>query len=280
LSGESPGEFRWLEFESRGLALRGSAYLPQGTGPHPTTLLCHGFTGNRIETSRLFVTLSRELASVGIAAVAFDRAGHGESDGEFFDTRVSTNIADTLATLDEVASYEFVDSENLHLLGFSLGAVVASVVAAETHHRIRSLTMWSPAAVFADNARASGLPGQPDPTIVDGVYEFEGLRLGPGFLEDASIFEPYVRAAGYHGPARVLHGDQDFIPVEYARRYETVYGDAMKLTIVGGADHTWRPLWSRDLLIRETVEFILDHSGSADGELPQRRSTSNGGSPE
>jgi pimeloyl-ACP methyl ester carboxylesterase len=232
-------------------------------------VLCHGFTGNRIETSRLFVTLSRELDSAGITAVAFDRAGHGESDGEFFDTRVSTDIADTLATLDDVASYEFVDSENLHLLGFSLGAVVASVVAAETHHRVRSLTLWSPAAVFADNARAGGLPGQPHPTIVDGVYEFEGLRLGPGFLENARIFEPYERAAGYRGPVRILHGDQDFIPVEYAERYVSVYGEALKLTIVEGADHTWRSLWSRDLLIRDTVDFILEYSGSAERDRPQ-----------
>jgi uncharacterized protein len=255
-------EVRPLELQAGGLTLRGTAYVPTRRPRSPTALLCHGFTGNRIETSRLFVTLARRLADVGIAAVAMDRAGHGESDGDFFDTTVSADIADALSTLDDVASFEFVDPDSLHLLGFSLGAVIASVVAAETSHDVRSLTLWSPAAVFADDAKSGRLPGQPTPALMtDGAFEFCGLRLGPEFLTEGRSFEPYERARGYQGPVRVLHGDKDFIPVEYVEKYRDIYGDAMELTIVDDTDHTWGTVRARDHLIGESVDFIEAHSG-------------------
>ena len=56
------------------------------------------------------------------------REGHGESDGEFFDTNITNDLTDTRQTLDRIASFDFVDCDILHLLGFSLVAVIAGVV--------------------------------------------------------------------------------------------------------------------------------------------------------
>ena len=100
-------ETRSLTFETRGLTLRGTAYIPdRADHPFPTIVMCHGFTGNRIETGRLFVTLARRMVTMGIAAVAFDRQGHGESDGEFYDTTVTDDVADTHALLDHIAELD------------------------------------------------------------------------------------------------------------------------------------------------------------------------------
>ena len=246
-----------LSFETRGLTLRGTAYVPDGSIPSATVVLCHGFTGNRIETGGLFVALARRLIDNDIASVAFDRAGHGESDGAFFDTTVTGDLADTHALVEHIASLEFVAEDNLHLLGFSLGAVIASVVAAETTQDFRSLTLWSPAAVFADNARSGGLPGQPSPSVLDGGgYDFVGLRLGSQFLTDAARWHPYERSRGFDGPVRAIHGAQDFIPVESVERYKDVYGSALELTVVDPADHTWTTVSARETLLDETVAFI------------------------
>ncbi|OUD88476.1 putative lysophospholipase [Clavibacter michiganensis subsp. michiganensis] len=54
----------------------------------------HGFGGSRVETTGVFVALARRLAAAGIGVVAYDRAGHGESDGEFLDTTVMGDVAD------------------------------------------------------------------------------------------------------------------------------------------------------------------------------------------
>ena len=59
-------ETRSLTFETRGLTLRGTAYIPdRADHPFPTIVMCHGFTGNRIETGRLFVTLARRMVTMG-----------------------------------------------------------------------------------------------------------------------------------------------------------------------------------------------------------------------
>jgi hypothetical protein len=198
--------------------------------------------------------------------VAFDRAGHGESDGDFYDTTASGDIADSLELLEHIADFDFVDGNDLHLLGLSMGGVIASIVAAETERAIRSLTLWSVAAVFADEIRSGQLQGvSTDGVLSEGYFDFHGLRLGRRFFEDAKTFDVYDRCRGYHGPVRILHGDRDFIPHSYAEAYADVYGDAMEYTLVRGADHTWETVPMRDYVIAESVAFITSHVSTSMG---------------
>lgn len=250
-----------LECVVGGTTLRGTAYVPGSkAGARPTAILHHGFSGHRIEATRAFVQLARALATEGIAVVAFDRAGHGESDGDFYDTTVSGDVSDALELLEHTAALDFVDDGDLHLLGFSMGGVIASVVAAETKKTIRSLTLWSVAAVFAEEIRRGELHGQSiDGVSSQGYFDLRGMRLGPQFFADARDFDVYGRARGYQGPVRVLHGDRDFIPHSYAEAYVDVYGDAMEYTLVPAADHTWESVPARDYVIAESVSFVVSH---------------------
>src|ERR1041385_538167 len=85
-----------------GQTIRGTFY--HATGPErrrPTVLFLHGFTGQRIETDFLFVSLARSLAADGIHAVTFDFCGSGESDGRFDQMLVSHELTDTLCVLQD-----------------------------------------------------------------------------------------------------------------------------------------------------------------------------------
>ncbi len=243
----------------RGLALRGVHYRPDQDGAAPTVVLFHGFGGSRVETTGVFVTLARALTARGLGVVAYDRAGHGESDGDFFDTSVSRDVEDAHAVLDAIVEWGDVDAENLHLVGMSLGAVVASVVASENSRSPRSLTMWSTAALFVDEIRSGNLQGRSlEGLDRDGFFDFLGMRMGPALRDDALTFDVYGRAAGYDGPALLLHGTDDFIPVSYAERYlaTDVFGERAELVVVDGADHGWAQLPQRDDLIARTVAFV------------------------
>jgi pimeloyl-ACP methyl ester carboxylesterase len=202
--------------------------------------------------------LSRALAARGIKAVAFDRAGHGESDGEFFNTTLSGDILTSRAIVRAVADWPDVDDGNLHLFGMSLGAIIASVVAAETDLPVTSLTLLSPAAVFVDEIRSGTLQGRPISNLVtQGYFDFNSARLGPGFFDDAREFDVYGRAAEFEGPVRVLHGGQDLIvPERYALRYQSVYGPRAEVTIVPEGDHMWSTVAVREELIARTVDFV------------------------
>ena len=47
------------------------------------SLLCHGFTGNKIDFNRLLVQAARALAQSGLNALRFDFMGSGDSSGDF-----------------------------------------------------------------------------------------------------------------------------------------------------------------------------------------------------
>jgi hypothetical protein len=240
-----------------GLFLRGTHYAPSPHEPGATAVLFHGFGNSRVETSCLFVALARQLVANGIGVIAYDRAGHGESDGEFFDTSVSLDVRQAHQVLAAVADLDTVDARNLHLVGMSLGSVIASTVAAESALPIRSVTMWSTAAMFADEIRDGFLQGQSLGMLdSEGYFDFLGLRMGPAVRDDAVSFDVYSRASGYTGPVRLLRGTEDFIPVSYAERYLEVYGDHAELIVIDGADHGWAQLPQRDLVISQTVDFI------------------------
>lgn len=247
-----------------GLRLRGSHYLPVGDGPFPTAILFHGFGSSRVEFSSMFVALARRLADRGIASIAYDRAGHGESDGTFFDTTVSRDVTHAQAVIDAVAALPSADADNLHLVGISLGAVVASVVAAEATRPVRSASMWSTAAVFADEISSGMLQGRSlDALDTDGYFDFLGTRLGPAMRDDATSFDVYGRASGFSGAVNLMHGTADFVPVSYAERYADVYGERAQILIVEGADHGWTRVPDRDLLYSRTVDFIADQAGGS-----------------
>ncbi len=249
-----------------GLVLRGTLRTPTGTGPFPTAVLCHGFGGSRGDGGRFLVDVARALADRGVATLAYDRAGHGESDGEFFGTHVTQDVAHALRVLDAVAALDVVDADDLHLAGISLGAVVASCTAAATALPVRSLTMWSTAAVFVDDIRSGQIQGMSLDTLDTlGYFDFHGQRMGRAMVDDALTFDPYARAAAYRGPALLMHGTADFVPVRYAQGYLDVLAPGTELEVVEGADHGWSTVPHRELVASRTAGFVESHVRPAAG---------------
>ncbi|GEB40136.1 MULTISPECIES: alpha/beta hydrolase [Leuconostoc] len=121
---------KYVNTTINGLTLRGTAHVPEGvTGPVPTVLLFHGFGAVRDEYFCSFVQISRQLAKRGIAAIAFDFSGHGESDGDFIDFTFSNEVYEGTQLVAFVKTLDFVDEKRVALLGMSLGSVAASMVA-------------------------------------------------------------------------------------------------------------------------------------------------------
>lgn len=253
-----------VEFAGACGVLRGTVYRPGGAALDakrtPAVLLSHGFGSNRLE-SGIFVSLGRVLASSGFTAFAVDRTGQGESDGSFFDDTVERDVDDVERVLAGVRKREDVDADDVHLVGVSLGAVVTTLVAARNSSAVASVSLLSTACSFADEIRSGYLQGKPLSAIDEqGYLDFYGCRLGPAIVASANRVDPFGAARGYSGPVRILHGGRDFIPVEYVRRYEAVYGRRARLTIRPTADHGWTNVADREFAIAEVVRFIVEHS--------------------
>lgn len=247
--------------------MRGSLYQAgdgagvAGAARDDLVVLHHGFASFRTEGLGLFVGLARALCARGFAIASFDRRAHGESDGDFTDITIDTEIEDAVGSLEWLSAHSAIGARAVHLVGMSMGAVIASVAATRTRAPVTSLVLWSPAAVFADEFRRGTVQGRSFSDLErDGYVDFMGLRLSQAYVEAAIRFDPYRAARGFSGPVRVLHGADDVIvPTSYALRYGDLYGARAEVTVVQDADHGWASVRSRAVLYEETVRFLDLH---------------------
>lgn len=112
-------------------------------GKLPAVLLCHGLGGNKIGKHRLYVELAEKLASLGIIAMRIDFRGSGDSEGNFVDMTIQSEVDDALKALDYLKNDPMVDSNRIGLFGRSFGGVVA-ILSASHYEIAKSMALWAP----------------------------------------------------------------------------------------------------------------------------------------
>ncbi len=202
-------------------------------GSAPAAVLFHGFTGTPYEVR----PLGEALAASGRRTVGPVLAGHGASPAQ-----LGVTTAD--AILDQARRDLAAVEGELVLCGFSMGALVAGLLAAEQAGRVRALVLMAPAARLAPWGEAGlvairaglwkALPSLPKLVRGGDCGDPEGRRRNPchgvhptrGLLaldELARRFRlglPQLRL-----PTLVLHGVRDrTIPVRVGDEVVTALG--------------------------------------------------------
>lgn len=120
-----------VSFYSAGMKLSGILYLPDGAVNHaevvPGVVFCQGFT----YVKELLVTdMARHAAAHGYAAIVFDYRGFGSSEGEQSRLRPREQVEDIQAAMTFLGAQHSIDSDQLGLVGISLGGSHAIYTAA------------------------------------------------------------------------------------------------------------------------------------------------------
>ena len=108
-------------------AIAAYLYMPQGEGPFAGVVLNQGRGCFRSARPRRIAEI---LAGYGIAALAYDKPGTGQSQGECADNRLEDYAGAALAARDHLAGLERVDGSRIGLFGSSLGAWTAQAAGA------------------------------------------------------------------------------------------------------------------------------------------------------
>jgi pimeloyl-ACP methyl ester carboxylesterase len=117
---DNPPAIVELNFESHGKRLNGILYAANGSGPHPTVILLHGFPGNEKN-----LDLAQALRRSGLNVLFFHYRGAWGSEGVYSFTHVIEDVASAIQMLRTRAAEYRVDPEHIYLIGHSLGGFAA-----------------------------------------------------------------------------------------------------------------------------------------------------------
>lgn len=256
----------YVTIKKKNGTLRGMIHIPnQGAGPYPGVILYHGFAGNRMEPSFIFVRFSRLLMANGIASVRFDFLGSGESDGDFEEMTFSYEIEDALDILEFFSGRPEIDRQRIFLLGLSMGGSIAGYVAASKESKgrrgskapdIKGLILWAAAGEMKKLVREhSSVDKSLPPT---NPLDRNGLKIGLNFINDIENLEIMEVTSHYRGPGLIIHGSEDeTVPSEVALEYKETLSGPTRLISIHGADHAFGAIPWQEELFSNTLEFVL-----------------------
>jgi len=165
-----------------------------------------------------------------------------------------TEQADLEAVLEMVQELEFVDSDNIFLLGTSQGGAVSALTGAEHADEIRGLVLLYPAFVLVDTANELFSA----PEEIPETYHFMWMEVGRAYFEPLIDYDIYADIAAYDKDVLLIHGDADsIVPLSYSERALEVYQSA-RLEIMDGAGHGFYGE-NQDTAIRYITDYCNSH---------------------
>jgi len=214
-------------------------------------ILCHGFTGNKCEDRRLFVEAAREIQIQGHNALRFDFYGSGDSEGDFADTRISTNIQNLHDVIQWAREQGF---EHIAILGISMGA--ATAILTVTTEPVDVLILWSSVPSTKDLIFQHVGVSQHD-VAEKSIYEYDGWEIKKEFATDALGFDIQKELAAITIPKLILQGTAD-APL-FTRGFEE-FRDCVRppadFMHIMDAGHTYQNPHHRRQVIRQTVIWL------------------------
>ncbi len=254
---------------SQGQRMWGVLHMPVGAAtPRPAVMMLHGLTGDMVGPHRLFVHAARAFAAQGIAVFRFDMRGSGQSEGEFQDMTLASEVLDAQAALEWLITRPEIDATRIGVLGLSLGGIVQSMLAGRNPSLIHGLVYWSAAAdggAFMNVAQhTSEKNGTSTDALLqkvaqDGYMMLWGFPLGFPFIQN--LFQQQDDAlrglANYHGKALIVHNTGDpTVPVGQADLYAQHFGERAEVHKLEENTHTFETPAVERQAIQLTLEWF------------------------
>ncbi|MFQ5621737.1 MAG: alpha/beta hydrolase family protein, partial [Candidatus Nanoarchaeia archaeon] len=223
----------------KGQKLGGYLYIPDGKGPFPTVIICHGLSTSK--EAHNVTQVAPLLVPNGFLVFAFDFHGHGESEGEFEDVTITQGIDDLNCAIEYIIEQPLVDISRIGLFGASFGGIISIYITARDK-RIKVLSLRAPLIDYKKS-----LENRKE--IFDSWKE-KGYRIyeswsGPKKLNysyalDAMKYNELVDAEKIKVPTLMVVGTEDSIVVpELAEKFHQALVCEKKMIWLKGEKHNW-----------------------------------------
>jgi len=240
-----------VTFTSKGSQLVGQLH---SCSSDKIIIMCHGFKGDKTESKRLFVEAARAFTRENYDVLRFDFYGSGDSEGEFEDTLITTNIANLTDAVQYVKQKGY---KHIAVLGISMGA--AAVILTVNDLDVEAVVLWSSVPdmnkVLAANTKSM------DELIPDKiVYEFEGWAIKRYFWEDAVQYDIKEQLAKITLPKFIVQGTADDpVFVQGFHEFREIVLPPADFMEIPDAGHTYQTPDHRHKVIRQTLIWLKRH---------------------
>lgn len=267
---------REVELSTNGQAFIGTLALPEGD-PAPVVLLLHGFTGSRDELpipktdDGVFSRAARILAENGFASLRIDFRGSGESiaDITYERTTFGGQVADAMAAIEYLRGFEGVQGNDIYLIGWSQGGLVASGVAGRGAP-LDAVALWQavgdPMATFGGllgpDVMAQGMSAQPDERVTAALPWGAQVDLNGAFFDGIETFDPMKEISAYPGPLFVTKGTQDTTVLPEEADDFIAAHEGPELLWTAEMDHVFNVFATTetfDEMVAATIAFFEEH---------------------
>jgi len=206
-------------------------------GAVPGIVWLGGFKSEMTATKA--TALDDSAGRTGHAFVRFDYFGHGASSGDFRGGTVSRWRDDALAVIDELTTGRQI------LVGSSMGAWLALLVALARPQRVAALLLIAPAIDFTESLLWNRLDSSVQGEILGKGEWLRPTSYGPepypitrALIEDGRKHLLLDRAIALFCPVRIVQGMEDpDVPWTHALKLVAALGPDTQLTLVKNGDH-------------------------------------------
>lgn len=229
----------------------------------PGVILFHGFTGNKCESHFIFTKLARNLCNEGISVLRFDFYGSGDSEGNFEDMTLETEIKDGEFAVNYLKSLNFINKESIGICGLSMGGFV-SVCVASKFKEVKSLCLWSPVA-FTEIIEKKFITKRIREKIEKNGKSYIpniGHYIGKGLLDSIKQINIEEYAQKYKGNVLIIHTKDDpVVSLSHSLFYFEKFHESsinLKMLVLDKGGHTFTTEQSEKRVIEETRDFFRE----------------------
>lgn len=222
----------------------------------PLVLMLHGFISEKDEVGDMYKRLAEALAGLNIGSFRFDFRGCGESVGNLADITIWAQLNDTETIYTHLISSHYADPARLGIIGFSLGAGIATLTAGAHPERYQSMVQWSPIGNFKadflgslgeENFARAALAGE---VIID--LGWKVVTLKNSFFSSLDEYDVKTEVEKYFGAFLAIACAEDSSAQYVECLVKCAAGRVKEALVIEGGDHIFGAL-SRDQTIAEAV---------------------------
>lgn len=238
-----------VTFKSHGKQIVGMLHLPNQKNA-PVIIMCHGYSADK-SSGRVFVEVARKLMKNGFSVLRFDPIGSGDSEGDFKNQTLTTQLEDLRITIKYLKSRNDINNGKIGLIGWSWGGALA-IIYASKYQAVSCLDLWAP-GTFKEtwgNAFINEIKSRKS-------WDVYGTTMFKKQILDDLKYDVFKLIKKIKVPIQITNGTEDVnVPFANAKKLYSTANKPKRLVKIKGADHYFRLEKQKNKLTNSSIVWF------------------------